>query len=245
MATNLVSYVMQFLTPDMIGRIAAALGLDRGDAQTGIGAAVPALLAAFGSAADRPGGAQRLVDSARQQSGVLDNLAGTIGGSGQSSLIERGTSMLSSVLGSQEQSGLSGAISRYAGLGQNASTSLLGMLAPLVMGAIGKQLGPRNLDASSLTGLFASQKDQIAQALPSGMSRMLAGTGMLDSLAGANGSAAAAGAGQAGRAATATGQYAQYASSAARSGVPTWIYWAIPLAVIAGLLWYLLADRID
>ena len=29
MATNLVSLVMQFLTPDMIGRIASALGLDR------------------------------------------------------------------------------------------------------------------------------------------------------------------------------------------------------------------------
>jgi hypothetical protein len=29
MAANLVSLVMQFLTPDVIGRIAAALGLDR------------------------------------------------------------------------------------------------------------------------------------------------------------------------------------------------------------------------
>ena len=29
MAVNLVSLIMQFLTPDMIGRIASALGLDR------------------------------------------------------------------------------------------------------------------------------------------------------------------------------------------------------------------------
>jgi hypothetical protein len=29
MATSLVSLVMQFLSPDMIGRIASALGLDR------------------------------------------------------------------------------------------------------------------------------------------------------------------------------------------------------------------------
>lgn len=247
MAANLVSYMMQFLTPEMIGRIAAALGLDRDDAQTGISAAVPALLAAFSSAADRPGGAQRLADSVRRQSGVLDNLASMIGGSGQSSLIERGTSMLSSLLGSQERSALSGAISRYAGLGQNASTSLLGMLTPLVMGAIGKQIGTRSLDASSVTGLLASQKDQIAQALPSGMSRMLAGTGLLDSLAGATGSAAAAAAaaGQGGRAAATTGQHAQYASSATRSAVPTWIYWALPIVVIAGLLWYLFADRIE
>jgi hypothetical protein len=45
-AINLVSLVMQFLTPDMIGRIATALGLDRNVAQTAIGALVPALLAA-------------------------------------------------------------------------------------------------------------------------------------------------------------------------------------------------------
>jgi hypothetical protein len=34
MAINLVSLVMQFLTPDMIGRIASALGLDRNNTQT-------------------------------------------------------------------------------------------------------------------------------------------------------------------------------------------------------------------
>ena len=47
MATNLVSYVMQFLTPDMIGRIAPALGLNRGELQSGVSAGVPGLLAAF------------------------------------------------------------------------------------------------------------------------------------------------------------------------------------------------------
>ena len=51
MATNLVSYMMQFLTPDMIGRIAGALGLNRNDAQSGVSAVVPALLAAFGGLA--------------------------------------------------------------------------------------------------------------------------------------------------------------------------------------------------
>lgn len=45
MAVNLVSLVMQFLTPDMIGRVAAALGLDRSPVQSAIGVAVPGLLA--------------------------------------------------------------------------------------------------------------------------------------------------------------------------------------------------------
>src|SRR5262245_5343776 len=141
MATNLVSLVMQFLTPDMIGRIASALGINRNDAQTGIGAAVPALLAAFSGMAAKPGGAQTLTDAVRQQSGVLDGLAGMIGGGSQSSLLDQGATLLKSVLGGQDQAALAGAVSKFAGVGQGAGSSLLAMLAPVVMGAIGKQLG--------------------------------------------------------------------------------------------------------
>ena len=71
MATNLVSLVMQFLTPDMIGRIASALGLDHNKVQSAISSAVPGLLAALNNVATQPGGAQRLADAARRQTGSL------------------------------------------------------------------------------------------------------------------------------------------------------------------------------
>jgi hypothetical protein len=47
-------------------------------------------------------------------------------------------------LGSRDQTALAGAVSKYAGLGQSASGSLLGMLAPIVMGTIGQQQGARS-----------------------------------------------------------------------------------------------------
>jgi len=254
-ATNLVSYVMQFLTPDMIGRIAAALGLDRSAAQGGVSAAVPALLAAISGAAAKPGGAQNVIDTIKQQAGVLDGFAGMIGSGKQPTFIEKGSSLLTSLLGSQDQSALATAIGKFAGLGQDGGRSLLGMLTPAVMGLIGKQIGPR-LDVGSLTSLLTSQKEQIAQALPAGMSKLLGGTGLLDSLAGTAGAAA----GQAGRAAAAaTGQIGEFASSAtrsveaagqraagaARSAVPNWVYWAVPAIVAAGLLWYLVGNRVE
>jgi hypothetical protein len=256
MATNLISYVMQFLTPEMIERIAAALGLNRQATQGGVAAAVPALLAAFSGVAAKPGGAQNLLDTIKQQSGVLDSFAGMIGGGKQPSFIEKGSSLLTSLLGSHDQSALVGAVGKFAGIGQNGANSLLGTLTPVVMGLIGKQMGP-NLDVSSLSGLLSSQKEQIAQALPAGMGKLLGGTGLLDSLAGAAGSVANA-AGQAGRVASAaTSEITQFGSSAARSvgagqraagavssGVPNWIYWAVPFAVIAGLLWYLFGNRV-
>jgi hypothetical protein len=258
MATNLVSYVMQFMTPDMIARIARALGLSREDAQAGVAVAVPALLAALSGVAAKPGGAQSLLDSLKQNAGVLDSFADTISGGKKPSFIEKGSSLLTSLLGSHDQSALVGAVGKFAGLGQNGAQSLLGMLTPVVMGLIGRQIGPHP-DVSSLSNLLASQKEQIGQALPMGMSKLLGGTGLLDSLTGAVGSVTDA-AGQARRAAAAaTDEATQYASSTARSvgaagqraaraassGVPNWLYWAIPLIVIAGFLWYLVGNRVE
>src|SRR5262245_48396858 len=102
MAVNLVSLITQFLTPDMIGRIASALGLDRNNTQTAIGAAVPGLLAGLCGVATQPGGAQKLVDAVKQQTGALRSFANMIGASGQSSLIEKGSLILSSLLGDRK-----------------------------------------------------------------------------------------------------------------------------------------------
>jgi len=240
MATNLVSYVMQFLTPDMISRIATALGLSRSDAQSGVTAVVPALLGALSGLADKPGGSQTLVNTIKQQSGVLDNFASMIGGNNQSSFIERGSSLLTSLLGSHDQAALTGAIARFAGLGQTKATSLLGMLTPVVMGLIGKQIGARGVDVGSLTSLFASQKEQIAQAMPAGMGELLDRAGLTSGLASLRGAA--------GRAATeTTTPFPQYTAARERAGrdtttlgIPNWAYWVVPLIVLGGLLWYLL-----
>src|SRR5207342_1094904 len=69
MANNLVSLVIQFLTPEMIGRIASALGLDRNNTQTAIGAVVPTLLAGFSNVAVQPGGP--LSSSSRVRSALM------------------------------------------------------------------------------------------------------------------------------------------------------------------------------
>jgi hypothetical protein len=254
MATNLVSLVMQFLTPELIGRIATALGLDRNVLQSAISAAVPGLLAGLAGVVEKPGGAAKLVDAVKQQSGALDKFATTIGSGGQSSLVDTGSRLLTSLLGGPDQSALAGAVAKFSGLNQNAGGSLLGMLAPIVMGIIGKHVGVRNLDTNSLAGLLSAQKEQIAQALPSGFGNLLRGTGLLNSLGDAVGKATAA-AGQATAvAAAATDQAAQYASSAARtvgatgqratgaatSAIPRWLYWLVPIVILAGILWYLL-----
>jgi hypothetical protein len=69
MAASLVSVVMQFLTPDMIAKIASALGFDRSVAQKAIGGAVPALLSSLADVAATPNGARQLANALGQQQG--------------------------------------------------------------------------------------------------------------------------------------------------------------------------------
>jgi hypothetical protein len=244
MATNLVSLVMQFLTPDLIGRIAAALGLDRNSAQSAIGAAVPGLLAALGGVATQAGGAQKLADAAGEQSGALGALGSMLGGAGQTSVIEKGSQMLSSLLGGQNQNARAGAVGKFAGLNPGASGSLLGLLAPVVMGTIGKQQGAQSLNATGIASLFAAQKDNIVAALPAGFGNLLAGAGLLDSLGGAARTAATAGrqtASVSTSAAQAVAGSAQRSASKVASPTMNWGYWLIPVLVVAALVIYLLS----
>jgi hypothetical protein len=242
MAVNLVSLVMQFLTPDMIGRIASALGLDRNTVQTAVNSAVPSLLAGFSNVAAQPGGAQKLVDAATQQTGALDSFARTLGAGNQSSLIESGSQLLSSLLGGRTNL-LAEAIGKFAGMGQATAGSLLGMLVPVVLGTITQQQGAARLDPSKIGSLLAGQKDNIAAALPPQMGNLLAGTGLLDSLGGAARTAMAAGSTAARTSASAARSVgdATLRTMGAAASSSNWLYWLIPAAAIAALLLYLLA----
>src|SRR6516165_59974 len=178
MAINLVSLVAEFLTPTLIGRIASALGVDRNKLQTAVNAGVPGLLAGLTGVAAQPGGAQKLVDAAGQHTGALDNIVSSIGAGGQTTLIEKESRLLTSLLGGHDQNALTDAVSKYTGLNSNVTGSLLGILGPIVMGTVAKQASPLNADG--IKSLFASQKDSIAAALPRGFSDLLAGSGLLD-----------------------------------------------------------------
>jgi hypothetical protein len=84
MATNLVSSVMQLLTPDLVAKIAQTLGIDPYIAQKVVGAAVPAILASFAGLAAKPVGVQQLSDTLEQQHpDMLSQITNAIGGPDQ------------------------------------------------------------------------------------------------------------------------------------------------------------------
>ncbi|MBL0371440.1 DUF937 domain-containing protein [Rhizobium sp. KVB221] len=238
MAGNLVSYILQFLTPDMIGRVAGALGLDANKVQGAIAAAVPTLLAGLGGVAAQPGGAEKIADAVGQQSATLSDLTNMLSAGNQAPLIQNGSKILSSLFGTGDSGMLANAISNHAGLDKNAGTSLLGMLAPLVLNGLADK-SDGDLSPGNIAGLLASQKDNIAAALPSGIGEMLAGTGLLGALGGtvrtASQTAARTTAAASSAASTAQQSVAQAAPSSSR-----WLLWLIALLIVAAALYYYL-----
>ncbi|UPJ48294.1 DUF937 domain-containing protein [Bradyrhizobium sp. 200] len=242
MATNLVSVVMQFLTPDMIAKIASVLGLDRNVAQKAIAGAIPALLASLADVASTPNGARQLTGTLTQQSGSLENLKNLVGGAGQNLLAESGSNMLSGLFGGGALDTMAQTIGKFAGIGEGTSKSMLGMLGPVVLGALGQQQRSMSLDASGLASLLTSQKDQFAAAMPSGLASQLSAAGLIDGATGGVRSAAAAAGAAGGRIAEASERTAyragQTASAAARSTATSqWPYWLVAALLLGGLAW--------
>jgi hypothetical protein len=171
METNIISLASQYLTPEILAKIASTLGLDQSVIGKACSAAIPALFGHFANLAATPEGARKLHGAVTQQNtDILGNLSNAIGGQGST---DSGVSALRSLLGGSSLSALTGALGSFAGFRQGAASSLLGMLSPIVMAILGKQTAEQGLNSSGLAQLLASQKDQISNAMPSGFADML------------------------------------------------------------------------
>jgi hypothetical protein len=162
---NLVDMVKGYLTGDLGNKVSSLIGESPEKTQMGINAAIPGLLAGFENTASTPDGARRLTSAVEQSdTGVLSNISSIFGGSTGSS-----ASSLQSLLGVGGLSELIGNIGRTSGVPRSGVGTILGMLAPIVMGVLKRVMQSRNLDSAGLSNLLTSQKSNIAAAMPEEM----------------------------------------------------------------------------
>jgi sporulation protein YlmC with PRC-barrel domain len=240
MTDNLVSAISRFLTPDLIGKLASASGLDRGTTQSAVGAGVPAILSSLADLAAKPGGARQLADAiAEQPAGMLSNLAQTLGSPSMSA--ERGSSLLSSLLGGGVLNTLISTLSRFVGIGEGSTRTLMGLLAPVVLGVLGREQRAAGLETGGLARMLMGQRDQFTAAMPVGLSDLLSSRVRMQEDAGTRTTYTE------GRSYDAPETGYRATTSSARRPVGTreegswnWAYWVLPLLALGGLLWYLL-----
>jgi len=151
----------QTLGAQDVEQIGSRLGVDGATAQKAIALSIPVLLEALSRNAAHPEGARALENAVeRDHDGtILDDLGSLLSGGGSG-----GEAILPHVLGSRQQN-VQERIGRASGLDAAAVGQLLAMLAPIVLGALGRarQQGDGDL-GSILGGARAQVQRQAPQA---------------------------------------------------------------------------------
>ena len=188
MAFNVMDMITGALTPDNIGAVANAMGMDNDLVAKGLGAAMPAVLAGVLGSASSPEGQAKL-DSALNEAdpGILDNLGGLLGGGGSAEMIASGSKMLSAFMGDSSLGQLAGALGSSLGAPKESSGSLLGLAAPMVMGMLAGTKKSEGMDIGGLVSSLMGQKELIGSAIPDDMTKQLSGSGIFDDLLGSVG----------------------------------------------------------
>lgn len=150
--------------------------------------ALPAILGGLARNASTPQGAESLNTALDQHSGgILDNLGGLgsmIFGGGQQQATPAPETNAGGILGhifGSNQGQVAQQVSQQTGLGTGQVAQILMMLAPIVMGYLGKQKQSQGLDAGSLGGLLGGLMGGGQQQASSGNPMLDMASRMLDS----------------------------------------------------------------
>lgn len=182
---SLVETVLAQVTGPALGQIAQRLGVDPRTAQGAIGVAVPLLVKALSNNAQNGAGASSLLSALdRDHDGsILDDLIGFASGASGQGVNAAG--MLGHILGGQKNA-VEETLGQASGLGSAGAGTLLSILAPIVLGQLGRQHKTQGFDPSALAGALFGEQQKIEQHAPSAMD-------MLGQLLGGNASPAGSG----------------------------------------------------
>ena len=239
MSFNIVDLVKDQVGDQLIGVLSGALGAGSDQTNGALAGALPSLLSGITNAASTPKGAVDLFNAAQEQdNNMLGDIGNLLGGDKAHEISNSGNSLLSNLLGEGALGQLAGVVASVAGVSRGNSNSLLGMLAPIIIGVIKNKVMEGGLNAGSLSNLLSDQKDNINAAMPQGFSDQLQSAGFFDSitpdaLAATNTGTSSAAPSPAPNAAASPAPEAITEKSG--GGI---MKWALPLVAILGIGWF-------
>jgi len=160
---SLLQMLQQQLGGQTVNQISQKIGADPGTTSNAIDAALPLLLSAVArnaSSGDRAQSLDRAVDQDHDGS-ILDDVPGFV----DRAQSGPGAGILRHVLGGRQQSVQTG-LSQATGLETGKTGQLLTMLAPLVMGAIGRTKRENQLDRNGLSTMLTGEHERLKESAP-------------------------------------------------------------------------------
>ncbi len=164
MSGSILDLVTQALGSGGAGQIGKQLGIDETTANKAIGGAIPVLMGALARNSSSGQGAGQLASALdRDHDGsILDDLGGFLGGGGAESA---GAGILKHVLGGKQPQVQQG-IGAASGLDAGKAGALLSMLAPIVMGALGKAKRQGGLDSGGIGAMLGQEQERMVRREP-------------------------------------------------------------------------------
>jgi hypothetical protein len=161
--SSILDAVRQQLGPDTIQQMSRTLGADPSATSSAVSLALPALLGGLANNAAQPQGAAALDNALGAHDGsILDNLGGLLGGGAASGI---GGAILGHIFGGRRSSVEEG-VGKASGLNSGQVAQLLMMLAPIVMGVLGRMKQSKGLDANQLPDVLQQGRAQAEQESP-------------------------------------------------------------------------------
>lgn len=169
--SGLLDLLSQSIGPEQVQLIAKQIGATPDQTEQAIGLALPTLLGALANHTDDEQNAHQLhkaleTGQAAVGGGMLDNLGGMLGGGngGGGGL----GSLLGTILGGR-QSRVEQGIGKASGLNATQIASLLAMLAPLVLGVLGRRQKEQNASPTDLTNMLRKERTQMQNQAGGGL----------------------------------------------------------------------------
>ncbi len=161
MSLNIIDLIKGQLGPALTSQAASHLGESESGISKAISGLLPAVVGGLANNANNP----IILDaiSGATNSGVLSNL---LNGASSNSFI---TTVINAIFGDR-LAGLLNGVSKFAGVKESTTSSLLNTVTGAALGTVGKYASDNNLGASGISSLLNDQKGVLSTLLPAGLS---------------------------------------------------------------------------
>ncbi len=161
MSTSVIDLLTSSLGSGAVKQVSQQLGLGEEAANKAVSGALPMLLSALANNSQQRGGAEALLGALdRDHDGsILDDVGGFLGKG--DAAIGAGSGILKHALGGRNDAVATG-LSKMAGIDSRQAGSVLAMLAPLVMGALGRAKRQQRMGPSDLGQMLGRERQQLA-----------------------------------------------------------------------------------
>lgn len=171
MAT-ITDQLKKYITPETIQKLSTQVDANEDNTAQAVNALIPMMLGGMSKNVEQGGAASLNRALEKDHDGTMLEQLGSLFSSsaGMSSLNPQSSALnsagiLSHLFGNQQNSVQQG-VSQATGLNAGQVSNLMGLLAPVVMGAVGRAKRENNLDENQVADLVKRERDDIEKQVP-------------------------------------------------------------------------------